>query len=244
MFEDSLVESSGALSRKNPWTASLSFAIQAFLAGVLVLLPLIYTQALPWRQITAIVNAPVPPPQAAPPSSNRLQHTPQPRTMIDDGVIRLPSSIPRRVAILHDEETTSGESGALDWAGVPGGTGTGVPNSLLNNLVQVPTVMPKVVAPSKIRVSSGVAQGLLVHQVKPAYPPLAVQARIQGTVVLQAVIAKDGTVQDLRVISGHPLLVQAALEAVKLWRYKPYLLNDQPVEVDTQINVSFTMAGH
>jgi protein TonB len=71
-----------------------------------------------------------------------------------------------------------------------------------------------------------------------------VQARVQGTVVLQAVIAKDGTVQDLRVVSGHPLLVQAALEAVQLWRYKPYLLNDQPVEVDTQINVNFTLGSH
>ena len=99
------------------------------------------------------------------------------------------------------------------------------------------------VAPTKVRVSSGVAQGLLVHQVKPAYPTLAVQARIQGTVVLQAVIAKDGTVQDLRVVSGHPLLVQAALDAVRLWRYKPYLLNDQPVEVDTQINVNFTLGS-
>jgi periplasmic protein TonB len=80
-------------------------------------------------------------------------------------------------------------------------------------------------------------------QVKPAYPTLAVQARIQGTVVLQAVIAKDGTVEDLRVVSGHPLLVQAALDAVRLWRYKPYLLNEQPVEVDTQINVNFTLGS-
>jgi protein TonB len=243
MFEDSLVESSGALGRQNPWTASLSFVVQGLLAAMLVLLPLIYTEALPWRQTTAIVSAPVPPPPAAPPLSNRLQQAPHPHPMLDDGVLRVPSSIPRRVAILHDDETNGGESGVLDLAGVPGGTGTGVPNRLLNNLVQVPTVMPKVVAPTKVRVSSGVAQGLLVHQVKPAYPTLAAQARIQGTVVLQAVIAKDGTVQDLRVVSGHPLLVQAALDAVSLWHYKPYLLNDQPVEVDTQINVNFTMAG-
>ena len=113
---------------------------------------------------------------------------------------------------------------------------------MINSLVQNLPAMPKLAAPSKVRVSSGVAQGLLIHQVKPAYPSLAMQARIQGTVVLQAVIAKDGTVQDLRVVSGHPLLVPAALDAVKLWRYKPYLLNDQPVEVDTQINVNFTLA--
>ena len=243
MFEDSLVESSGALGRQNPWTATLSFAIQGLLAVVLVLLPLIYTEALPWRQITSIVSAPAPPPAAAAPSSNRLPHTTQPRPMLADGALRMPSSIPRRVAMLHDEGTLNEESAAPDWAGVPGGTGPGAANSVISSVMQLPPAMPKVAAPSKVRVSSGVAQGLLVHQVKPAYPPLAMQARIQGTVVLQAVIAKDGTVKDLRVVSGHPMLVQAALEAAQLWRYKPYLLNDQPVEVDTQINVNFTLGN-
>jgi len=84
---------------------------------------------------------------------------------------------------------------------------------------------------------------MLVHQVKPLYPPIAMQARIQGTVVLQAVIGKDGTVQDLHLISGHPMLAPAAIEAVRQWRYRPYLLNDEPVEVDTQINVNFTLGG-
>jgi protein TonB len=144
--------------------------------------------------------------------------------------------------MVHDEETRGAENPTPDWCGVPGGTGSGVPNAVITNLVQNTPAIPRLAAPSKVRVSSGVAQGLLVRQVKPAYPPLAMQARIQGTVVLQAVIAKDGTVQALRVVSGHPLLVPAAIEAVKLWRYKPYLLNDQPVEVDTQINVNFTLA--
>jgi protein TonB len=241
MFEDSLLESSGILSRQNPWTATLSFAVQALLAGALALLPLIYTEALPWRQIAAIVNAPAPPPPPAQSSPIPLR-TAQPRTMLAEGVLRLPGPIPRHVAMVHDEETTSGA--APDLAGVPGGTGAGVPNSVINNVIQFPPAMPKVVAPSKVRVSSGVAQGLLIHQVKPAYPSLAVQARVQGTVVLQAIIAKDGTVRDLHVLSGHPLLVQAALDAVQLWRYKPYLLNDQPVEVDTQINVNFTLGSH
>jgi protein TonB len=241
MFEDSLVESSGTLSWQNPWTTTLSFAVQALLAGALALLPLIYTEALPWRQIAAIVNAPAPPPPPAQSSPTPLR-TAQPRTMLAEGVLRLPGPIPRHVAMVHDEETTSGA--APDLAGVPGGTGLRVPNSVINNVIQAPPALPKLAAPSNVRVSSGVAQGLLIHQVKPAYPPLAVQARVQGTVVFQAVIAKDGTVQDLRVVSGHPLLVQAALEAVQLWRYKPYLLNDQPVEVDTQINVNFTLGSH
>lgn len=84
---------------------------------------------------------------------------------------------------------------------------------------------------------------MLVQQIKPHYPPLAVQARIQGTVVLQAVIGKDGKVHELQLVSGHPLLAPAAMEAVKQWRYRPYLLNGEPVEVDTQINVNFTLGG-
>jgi len=88
-----------------------------------------------------------------------------------------------------------------------------------------------------------VSEGLLVHQVKPNYPALAKQARIQGSVVLQAAIGKDGSIQNLRLVSGHPMLAPAAIEAVKQWKYRPYFLNGEPVEVDTQITVNFTLAG-
>src|SRR5581483_9491773 len=104
-----------------------------------------------------------------------------------------------------------------------------------------PVAVPKVQTPQRVRVSQGVSEGLLVHQVRPTYPPLARAARIQGAVVLQAVIGKDGTIQNLRLVSGHPMLTQAAIEAVKQWRYKPYFLNGEPVEVDTQITVNFTL---
>ena len=86
------------------------------------------------------------------------------------------------------------------------------------------------------------AQGLLIHQVSPQYPLLARQSGIQGTVVLQAVIGKDGTVQNVHAISGPSMLTQAAVNAVKQWRYQPYYLNGEPVEADTQINVKFLAA--
>jgi protein TonB len=94
-----------------------------------------------------------------------------------------------------------------------------------------------------VRVSQGVSQGLLIRKVQPAYPPLARSARIQGTVVLQALIGKDGSIQNLRVVSGHPMLTNSALEAVRQWKYKPYYLNGEPVEVETTINVNFTLSG-
>src|SRR5271165_131340 len=96
--------------------------------------------------------------------------------------------------------------------------------------------------PEQVQVPSGVSQGLLISKVQPTYPPLARQARVQGTVVLQALIGKDGSVQNLTVISGHPMLIQAAMDAVKQWRYRPYLLNGEPVLVETTINVNFELS--
>src|SRR5262249_58176779 len=102
---------------------------------------------------------------------------------------------------------------------------------------------PKSPPPKRVRGSSGVVPELKIRDVKPVYPPLARQARIQGKVVLQAQISKDGAIENLQLISGHPMLAPAAIEAVKQWRFKPYLLNGEPVEVDTQVEVNFTLAG-
>ncbi|MEP6644486.1 MAG: energy transducer TonB, partial [Acidobacteriaceae bacterium] len=106
-----------------------------------------------------------------------------------------------------------------------------------------PVAVPKVSTPQRVRVSQGVTQGLVLHKVQPPYPPLARQARIQGSVTLQAEISKDGSIQNLRLISGHPMLAPSAIEAVKQWKYKPYILNGEPVEVETTITVNFTLAG-
>jgi protein TonB len=106
-----------------------------------------------------------------------------------------------------------------------------------------PVAVPKVATPQRVRVSQGVTEGLLMKKVQPQYPALARQARIQGAVVLQASIGKDGNVQNLRAVSGHPMLTPAAIEAVKQWKYRPYFLNGEAVEVDTTITVNFTLAG-
>jgi TonB family protein len=101
-----------------------------------------------------------------------------------------------------------------------------------------PAMTPPPQVPQRIRVSQGVAQGLLVRRVDPAYPPLARQARISGTVVLRALIGTDGSIENLTLVSGHPMLAPAAIEAVKR-KYKPYLLFGQPVKVDTEVTVNF-----
>jgi periplasmic protein TonB len=240
MFEDSLVESSGKLGRPNLWTTAFSFTTQMLVAGALVMLPFIYTEALPKQQLMSFLEAPAPPPAPAP---RLLSKAPLAKraSELDDGVLRPPVAIPKNVVMVEEEEALP--SGATEVPGSVPGLPNGIPNSVINTIVRnIPPAMPRI-ATQKVRVSSGVAQGLLVHQVTPQYPQLARQARIQGTVVLQAVIGKDGTVQNLHVLSGHPLLIEAAVDAVRQWRYKPYYLNGEPVEVDTQINVNFTLSG-
>ena len=113
----------------------------------------------------------------------------------------------------------------------------------LTSLMAPPPPPPAAKPPQRVRVGGNVQQANLIRQVKPPYPPLAKQARIQGTVVLEAVISKQGSVENLRVISGHPLLIQAALDAVKQWKYKPTLLNGEPVEVVTTVTVNFNLSG-
>jgi protein TonB len=173
---------------------------------------------------------------AAKPSSNEPAKS---ATKLENGRLRLPAAIPKNAATMNQDEAPpdggSGVPGSLPGA-VPGA----VPSSVTNVARDIPVAQSKIPA-QKVRVSSGLAQGLLIHQVAPRYPLQARQMRIQGTVVLQAVIGKDGSVQNVRAVSGPQMLIPAATDAVKQWRYKPYLLNGEPVEAETQINVNFSL---
>jgi protein TonB len=120
------------------------------------------------------------------------------------------------------------------------GSGSGVMGSVFGS-GNAPKV--QAAAPKKVNISAGVAVGMLLQKTQPIYPPIAKAARVSGTVVLQATISKSGTIDNLRVISGPAMLQQAAMDAVRTWRYRPYLLNNEPVEVETTINVIFSLGG-
>jgi len=244
MFEDSLIESGGRLKTKRGWTSAVSFLIQIGIVGVLVLIPLIFTEALPKGTTLFMLVAPPPPPPPPPPAAAMVQHVRVIQTDIVNGELRTPTKIPQKVKMIQEDEAppamaTTGVVGGVP-GGVPGGSMGGVIGSVLGSVSVAP---PKMATPTRVRVSSGVSNGLLIHKVNPVYPPLARQARISGTVLLQAQISKDGSIENLQLISGHPMLAPAAIEAVKQWKYKPYLLNGEPVEVDTQVQVNFTLAG-
>jgi len=245
MFEDSLIESGGKLKTKRGWTSIVSFGIQIGIIGVMVLIPLIFTEALPKGQMMFLLVAPPPPPPPPPPAAAPVHVVKQVQSDIINGELRTPTKIPKKILenLKEDEAppqmAATGVVGGVP-GGVPGGSMGGVIGSVLSS---TPVAVPKIATPQRGRVSSGVSTGLLIRKVPPTYPPLARQARIQGVVVLQAQISKEGNIQNLQLISGHPMLAPAAIEAVKQWKYKPYLLNGEPVEVDTQVQVNFTLAG-
>ena len=246
MFEDSLIESGGRLRTKRGMTTAVSFVLQVALVGVLVLVPLLFTEALPKQQLmTFLVAPPPPPPPPPPPAATPVRTVKIVQSDIMNGQLRTPTKIPEKVQMIKEEEAPPPMA---SMGGVVGGVPGGVPGGQMGGVIggiisSTPVAVPKVATPQRVRVSQGVSQGLLIKKVQPPYPPLARQARIQGQVVLQAEISKDGSIQNLRLISGHPMLAPSAIEAVKQWRYKPYYLNGEPVEVETQITVIFSLSG-
>src|SRR3989442_6875218 len=245
MFEDSLTEWGGRLKTKRGAKTVVSFIFQVILIGLLVPVPLTSTEALPKQQLmTFLVAPPPPPPPPPPPAAVPIKTVKVVQTDIITGQLRPARKMPEKVQMVKEEEApppamTGGVVGGVP-GGVPGGKMGGVIGGIISS---TPVAVPKAATPQRVRVSQGVSQGLLIRKVQPAYPPLARQARIQGQVVLQAEISKDGSIENLRLISGHPMLAPAALEAVKQWKYKPYMLNGEPVEVETQITVNFSLSG-
>lgn len=241
MFADTLSSSWAERSRRS-WTALTSFGLQALFGGVLLLLPLLRPTGLPsLRQLQTPISWGQP--LGEPPA--RSVHSgvnPAVPTTTTELFWRQPSRIPSTVLagddgppqILPSGPSIPGGPGWSDARGILSSTGTGT--------LPILPVAPKP-AVAVLRVSN-ISEGNLIRKVQPAYPPLAQSARIQGVVLLQAVISRQGTIEHLKVLTGHPLLVGAALEAVSQWRYRPYVLNNEPVEVETQITVNFSLTGN
>ncbi len=251
MFEQSLLDERNKTQKGA--SVFLSFLVQILIVVVAVLIPLIYTDTLPKTQLTSFLVAPPPPPPPPPPPAAAPVKVVKviPR-QFDAGKLMAPKQIPKEIAVIKEEELPAvGATGVV--GGVPGGVPGGTPGGVIGGIIgSVPTAAPpppppvkeapKPVTPKQIRVGGQVQAAKLIRQPKPVYPPLAKQARIQGTVRFNAVIGKDGTIQNLQMVSGHPLLVQAATDAVRQWVYQPTLLNGEPVEVVTQIDVNFTLS--
>jgi len=238
MFEQTFVAT--AKTRKMG-TVLISFAAETILVVIGILIPMICFDALPTAQLRSLLLAPplLPPtPPTPPPEAARVvKFIPRP---FDAGSLIAPHGVPKNIAMFKED----------DWlapSAVP--VNSVSPDALVRILGPVPVAAPpppptvhKNVQTPRIPVGSILQAAKLIRQPKPVYPDLARRVRIQGVVRLHALISKEGTIEDLKVVSGHPLLFPSALEAVKQWAYQPTLLNGAPVEVETDIDVNFTLS--
>jgi protein TonB len=244
MFAESMLETSWAQRTRRSWTTLTSFGLQALMIGLLLLLSLWKTVGLPSSRAL-----PTPVSWAAPPPSGPTVHRQNTTTIVQsnlaDNVLIAPREVPRQVQMI--DETTAPPQTSFNTAGVQGGTGDGSPDGVWKSLgssMSPPAPLPVPAPISRTFRTSRLLEGSLIRRVQPTYPALARSARVQGSVVLFALISKAGTIENLRVLSGHPMLVAAAIEAVSQWRYRPYILNAEPIEVETQITVSFSLSGN
>jgi protein TonB len=244
MFSDSLLESGSPEMQRRTWSTTVSFLFQCVLIGTLVIVPLMFTEALPDAQFLTILVAPPPPPPPPPPAAQVVTKIIQ-TDVLKTGQLRTPTRIPRKIEMIKEDEAPPpaavGVVGGVP-GGIPGGQLNGVIGGIISSsnraIAPMAAIMPK-----RVRVSQGVIQGQCIRRVEPVYPKIALSAHVQGVVQLKAIISKNGDITELEALSGHPILVPAAMDAVKQWHYRPYLLNGEAVEVETNITVTFNIGG-
>jgi periplasmic protein TonB len=235
MFEDALMESGGRISAHRGWFSGVAAICNSSIVCLLVLLPLLHPASLPKQTLSMLLAAPAPPATLPPPVPHVVNTATHAAARVN--LFSPPRIIPDHIASADHEPPPTvnsgvslpGETGALN--GLPEGIGTVTPPQV------------RVTPARKPAISSGVMEGRKLSGAEPRYPAIAVAAHIQGTVFLAATISRAGVIENLRVVSGPPMLAPAAEEAVRTWRYRPYLLNGEAVEVETTVQVIFNLGG-
>lgn len=237
MFEDALIESSHCIRSRSGYWSLPALLVNCAALCALIVWPLLHPAALHRQVMAALLIAPPAPPTPAPVSPAKMQgRSASLVTLVDAS--QAPSRISQVIERLNQTAMSEAPAGIAPLAGMKPGDGM---DGILNGTGAAAVV--KAEPPATVNVSSGVMAGRLMRKVLPQYPAMAKATHTQGTVVLLATIARNGAIENLRVLSGPPLLQRAAIDAVRLWRYEPYQLNGQPVEVETTINVVFNLAG-
>jgi periplasmic protein TonB len=237
----STLESNWDQSAHRGLTTLVSFTMQAIALSLLLLIPLFLIQGPPklhWID-ESVISPPTP---AVPPSAGPRPIRPSNVDPVNIDPIQFtrPPAVPKTIDMT---DKRVGAAPDLDGPGVVAATGTrgrGGTGLIDMGIAISPPPTPAPAHPLKL---SHWSEGNLIYRVQPTYPSLARAARVQGAVELRAIISKTGTIESLVVVSGHPMLSRAAVEAVKQWRYRPYLLNNEPVEVETEITVNFVLGG-
>ncbi len=235
MFEDSTFETMGRIHTRSRGWMMATFAFNSSILLALVIIPIMHPEMLP--QITNAIRMDAPTPVEEQRPAVRPEQVQTAPSEAQGGGIQAPRLIPRD-PLISSTRDDPGPIGPIDLGGAPNGMAG--PDNPFNGRGTHPDVRPATPAATQ-HVSSGVMQGMLIYKVIPTYPIVAQAIHASGTVILQATISRTGTIENLRVVSGPALLRQAALDAVRQWRYRPYMLNGQPVEVETAVEVNFKL---
>jgi len=237
MFEDALVESAGRVRTSSRYWVVATFSFQVMVMAIVILIPLLYPEALPRSVVLAKLTVPLPPHAAVP---RPVQVVKAVHTAVASNPYIVPAT-PTKITMVKDDAPPQMPDTVGMGPASPSGP-VGLPPAL--SLAATPLPMVKVaVKPTRQSVSSGVMVGFLLNKTVPSYPAIARAAHVSGAVVLHASISKAGTIEGLTVVSGPEMLRAAAVEAVKSWRYRPYLLSGEPTEVETTVTVNFTLGG-
>jgi protein TonB len=248
MFDQTFVNTHAPTRR--PWTLAVSLTLQTGFVGLVILLPLLHPEILRMKAFETPLYLPMrPPAQPPPPELKTAQRASPatPRVFPGPPILTVPARIPAHAAMVTDEVPSLPASSLATMGTASGGAYLNIPGAVgLPERIAPPEAPPPAAKPAPragpLHVSTGVQAARLIFGPKPPYPALAKAARVQGIVRLQAVVAPDGTIRNLHVIGGPPLLVNAALAAVQQWRYQPTLLSGSAVEVMTEIDVNFTLS--
>ena len=234
MFEQSLMESGKTHPARSKYWPFISLLVNGTGMIALIAWPLLHPEALPTQMIATLMVAPSPPP--LPPRTAPAPKV-QTKSEILNAGLQAPSRIPKQInTVIESATPPSLQATGMQDSGSARGIG-----DILDSIGTGPAIIVKQAPSRPLPITSRMMAGNLLLRTIPQYPAIARAAHIQGTVVLQATISKTGSIEHLRVISGPPMLRQAAIDAVQTWRYKPYLLNGDPVEVETTINVVFSL---
>jgi protein TonB len=246
LFSEALLELSTTRPKSSRTRVLFSMLFHVALVASILLSSLYFTEKLDLTQFTkTLLIAPPPPPPPPPAPMAAARATAPRRVLLTGGKLMAPKAIPAKVAMLKEEplppDVDGGVMGGVP-GGVPGGQIGGVLGSILSEHARMPVAAPRAARSSApIRVGGRVREPRPIRKVFPVYPPLARQTRVQGVVMIDAVLDQQGNVVQMTVVSGAPLLIQAAMDAVQQWKYEPTYLNDEPIAVRLVVNVTFRL---
>ncbi len=234
MFETATFESTGSITTQSRKWMVATLLLNGSILATLILIPLLRPELLPGRTLVSLLSPPTAP--SAPPATRASAESTQTVQLLN------PYAAPTRIPAIMVSEPGPAPAQGIDLRGMENAQ-TGIPgaDNVFGDQARVRVVHPPAAA-GPVRISSRLLEGTIVSKKQPVYPPIAIAVHLEGTVILQATISKTGTIEHLRVMSGPAMLRQAAIDAVSQWRYRPYVLNGQPLEVETTVNVVFSLS--